>query len=98
MFFPSQLFCVVVLLLKIFDKCKFKDLIAIVFILFYLSITYSESILRASVMFILFKLNKKLKVSNINIMILTLIIALLIDIHIIFKMIPTIFFYNTVLL
>ena len=73
-------------ILKIFDKCKFKDLIAIVFILFYLSITYSESILRASVMFILFKLNKKLKVSNINIMILTLIIALLIDIHIIFKM------------
>ncbi len=73
-------------ILKIFGKCKFKDLIAIVFILFYLSITYSESILRASVMFILFKLNKKLKVSNINIMILTLIIALLIDIHIIFKM------------
>ena len=73
-------------ILKIFDKCKFKDLIAIVFILFYLSITYSESILRASVMFILFKLNKKLKLPNINIMILTLIIALLIDIHIIFKM------------
>ena len=73
-------------ILKIFDKCKFKDLIAIVFILFYLSITYSESILRASVMFILFKLNKKLKLSNINIMILTLIIALLIDKYIIFKM------------
>ena len=73
-------------ILKIFDKCKFKDLIAIVLILFYLSITYSESILRASVMFILFKLNKKLKLPNINIMILTLIIALLIDIHIIFKM------------
>ena len=73
-------------ILKIFDKCKFKDLIAIVFILFYLSITYSESILRASVMFILFKLNKKLKLPNINIMILTLIIALLINIHIIFKM------------
>ena len=62
-------------ILKIFDKCKFKDLIAIVFILFYLSITYSESIL-----------NKKLKLPNINIMILTLIIALLINIHIIFKM------------
>ena len=73
-------------ILKIFDKCKFKDLIAIVFILFYLSITYSESILRASVMFILFKLNKKLKLPNINIMILTLIIALLIDKYIIFKM------------
>ena len=73
-------------ILKIFDKCKFKDLIAIVLILFYLSITYSESILRASVMFILFKLNKKLKLPNINIMILTLIIALLINIHIIFKM------------
>ena len=73
-------------ILKIFDKCKFKDLIAIVLILFYLSITYSESILRASVMFILFKLNKKLKLSNINIMILTLIIALLIDKYIIFKM------------
>ena len=73
-------------ILKIFDKCKFKDLIAIVLILFYLSITYSESILRASVMFILFKINKKLKLPNINIMILTLIIALLIDIHIIFKM------------
>ena len=72
-------------ILKIFDKCKFKDLIAIVFILFYLSITYSESILRASVMFILFKLNKKLKLPNINIMILTLIIALLIDKYIIFK-------------
>ena len=72
-------------ILKIFDKCKFKDLIAIVFILFYLSITYSESILRASVMFILFKLNKKLKLPNINIMILTLIIALLINIHIIFN-------------
>lgn len=73
-------------ILKIFDKCKFKDLIAIVLILFYLSITYSESILRASVMFILFKLNKKLKLPNINIMILTLIIALLIDKYIIFKM------------
>ena len=73
-------------ILKIFNKCKFKDLIAIIFILFYLSITYSESILRASVMFILFKLNKKLKVPNINIMILTLIIALLIDKYIIFKM------------
>ena len=73
-------------IIKIFDKCKFKDLIAIVLILFYLSITYSESILRASVMFILFKLNKKLKLPNINIMILTLIIALLINIHIIFKM------------
>ena len=73
-------------ILKIFNKCKFKDLIAIVFILFYLSITYSESILRASVMFILFKLNKKLKLPNINIMILTLIIALLIDKYIIFKM------------
>ena len=73
-------------ILKIFNKYKFKDLIAIIFILFYLSITYSESILRASVMFILFKLNKKLKLPNINIMILTLIIALLIDKYIIFKM------------
>ena len=73
-------------ILKLFDKSKFKDIIAIIFILFYLAITYSESILRASIMFILFKFNKRLKLSNINIMILTLIISLLIDKYIIFKM------------
>ena len=76
------------ILLKIFQKFKYKDIIVIIVLLLYMFLTdFSPSILRAGILFILLFLNKKLnlKISTINIMLLLLIIVIIIDPFIINK-------------
>ena len=92
----SHLFCISgmhvsllsFLLLKIFNKYKFKNIIVIFFLLFYMFLTnFSPSVLRAGIFFILLLLNKKL---NLNIktsylMLILLSICIFIDPFIIYK-------------
>lgn len=76
------------ILLKIFDKFKFKNLLVMFFIIFYMFLTdFSPSILRAGIFFILLFFNKKfnLKISNINLMFILLFICIFIDPFIIYK-------------
>lgn len=76
------------ILLKILKRFKFKYLIVILFLLFYMFLTnYSPSILRAGVMFILLYINKKfnLKIKTINIMVILLFLLVLINPKIIFE-------------
>ena len=76
------------IILKIFDKFKYKNIIVILVLLFYMFLTdYSPSILRSGIFFILLFINKKynLKISNINLMLLLLSICIFIDPFIIYK-------------
>jgi len=75
-------------LMKVLKKYKFKDIITILFIIFYMFITnYSPSILRAGIFFIILILNKKYKlnINIINLMLLSLFILIIIDPYIIYK-------------
>ena len=75
-------------LLKIFNKFRFKNILVLLTILFYMFLTdFSPSILRSGIFFILLFLNKKfkLKISNINMMIILFSICLFIDPFIIYK-------------
>lgn len=75
-------------LLKIFNKFRFKNILVLLTILFYMFLTdFSPSILRSGIFFILLFLNKKfkLKISNINLMIILFSICLFIDPFIIYK-------------
>lgn len=77
-----------VIILKIFDKFKFKNLLVSFVILFYMFLTsFSPSILRAGIFFILLLLNKKfnLNMTNINLMFILLAICMFIDPFIIYK-------------
>jgi len=77
-----------VIILKIFDKFKFKNIIVVSILLFYMFLTdFSPSILRAGIFFILLLLNKKLnlKIRNIDLMLILLSICLFIDPFVIYK-------------
>ena len=68
-------------------KCEYQNVIVIIFLLFYLSITnYSASLIRSIVFFILLKLNKKydLNINTKNILVFTICILLLYNPYIIF--------------
>ena len=76
------------IILKILDKFKFKHFIVLLIIIFYMFLTnFQPSIIRAGIMYVLIYINKlfKLKINNINLMILLLSISLLIDNKIIYK-------------
>ena len=76
------------ILLKIFDKFKFKNLLVMFFIIFYMFLTdFSPSILRAGIFFILLFFNKKfnLKISNVELMLILFPICIFIDPFIIYK-------------
>ena len=76
------------ILLKVFDKFKFKNLLVMFVIIFYMFLTdFTPSILRAGIFFILLFFNKKfnLKISNINLMFILLSICMFIDPFIIHK-------------
>lgn len=76
------------IILKIFDKFKYKDLLVIVVLIFYMFLTnFSPSILRAGLLFILIFINTKLKlrISTINIMLILLSILIIINPYIIYK-------------
>ena len=76
------------ILLKLFNKFKFKNLLVMCIIIFYMFLTdFSPSILRAGIFFILLFFNKKfnLKISNINLMFILFSICLFIDPFIIYK-------------
>ena len=77
-----------IILLKIFDKFKFKNLLVMFVIVFYMFLTdFTPSILRAGIFFILLFLNKKfnLKISNIDLMFILPSICIFIDPFIIYK-------------
>ena len=77
-----------VILLKIFNKFKCKNILVIFFLIFYMFLTdFSPSILRAGIMFILLYINKRLnlKISTVNLMFILLTILIIIDKYIIFK-------------
>ncbi len=72
---------------KLVNKLKHKDLIVIIFLLFYVTITnFSASILRTIIFFIILKLNKKLdlNISTKNSLLLTLYIIMIYNPLIIF--------------
>jgi len=76
------------IILKVFDKFKFKNILVMFIILFYMFLTdFSPSILRAGIFYIILTINKKLnlKISNINLMILLLSICIFIDPYILNK-------------
>lgn len=76
------------IILKILDKFRFKHFIVLLIIIFYMFLTnFQPSIIRAGIMYLLIYINKlfKLKINNINLMILLLSISLLIDNKIIYK-------------
>lgn len=76
------------IILKIFDKIKIKNIILTIVILFYMFLTnYSPSILRSGIFFIILLLKKKFKINinNIHLMILLLSICIFIDPYIIYK-------------
>ena len=76
------------IILKLFNKSKYKYLIVIFILIFYMFLTdFSPSIIRAGILFILLYLNKKfdLKLSNTKLMIILLIICIFIDPFIIKK-------------
>ena len=76
------------LILKLFDKFKHKYLILFSFLLFYMFLTdFSPSILRASILFFLLFIKKKFKlnINNIYLMLILLIICIIIDPYIMFK-------------
>ena len=75
------------LIYKLVNKLKHKDLIVIIFLLFYVTLTnFSASILRTIIFFIILKLNKKLdlNISTKNALILTLSIIMIYNPLIIF--------------
>ena len=77
-----------IILLKLFNKFRYKNLIVAFCILFYMFLTnFSPSILRAGIFFLLLLINKKykLKISNVNLMLILLIICIIIDPFIIHK-------------
>ena len=76
------------IILKILDKFRFKHFVVLLIIIFYMFLTnFQPSIIRAGIMYVLIYINKlfKLKINNINLMILLLSISLLIDNKIIYK-------------
>ena len=76
------------IILKIFNKYKFKNVIVAFVIIFYMFLTdFSPSILRAGIFFILILLNKglNLKLNNILLMLLLLAICIFVDPFIIYK-------------
>jgi len=75
------------LILKIFKKYKYKDILVLLIILFYMFLTFSPSILRAGILFILLFIKKefKLNINNTNLMIILLGICILFDPFIIYK-------------
>ena len=77
-----------VIFIKLLDKVKIKDIVIVFLVIFYMFLAnYSSSILRAGIFYILILINKKykLKISNINLMILLLSICIFIDPFIIYK-------------
>ena len=77
-----------VLVLKLFNKFKFKNIIVSIIIVFYMFLTdFSPSILRAGIFFIILLLKKKynINISNYKLMILLLSICIFIDPFIIYK-------------
>ena len=76
------------IILKIFNKFKFKNILVTIIIIFYMFLTnFSPSIMRAGIFFILLLINKKLNlnINNIGIMLILLSICILIDPYIIYK-------------
>lgn len=76
------------ILLKIFDKFKFKNILVMFVIIFYMFLTdFTPSILRAGIFFILIFFNKKfnLKISNVELMLILFPICIFIDPFIIHK-------------
>ncbi len=76
------------IILKLFDKIKIKNIITIVIILFYMFLTnFSPSILRSGIFFIMLLIKKKYKINinNTHLMILLLSICIFIDPFIIKK-------------
>ena len=77
------------IILKILKKFKFKNIVVILFLLLYMFLTsFSPSILRSGIMYILLYINKRLKlnISTINLMYILLSILIIIDPYIIYKM------------
>ncbi len=76
------------IILKIFCKFKYKNILVILILMFYMFLTdFSPSILRAGIFFILLYIKKKfkLKISNINLMLILLSILIIFDPYIIYK-------------
>ena len=76
------------LILKVFDKFKYKNFILIFFVIFYMFLTdFSPSIMRTGIFLILLLINKKfkLKIDNKYLMFILLGICILIDPYVIFK-------------
>jgi len=78
---------ITLLLIKILKNIKYKELIAVLFVIFYMFLTASVSIIRAGVLYILFFINKKanLKLDKMRIMSLVLFVSVIIDPYIITK-------------
>lgn len=75
-------------ILKVLKKFKIKYFISILFILFYLILTdFSPPILKSGIFFILLIINKEMKfnINIINIMLFSLILSIIIDPYIIYK-------------
>ena len=76
------------LILKLFNKVKFKNIILVFFVIFYMFLTdFSPSIMRTGIFLILLLINKKFKlnIDNKFLMIILLCICILIDPYVIFK-------------
>ena len=79
---------ITLLIYKIFNKSKYKEMIVAIIILIYIFLAnFSPSIMRAGIFFILLILNKKLKleISNVYLMLILLSICIFIDPFIIYK-------------
>ncbi|MBQ1812345.1 MAG: DNA internalization-related competence protein ComEC/Rec2 [Bacilli bacterium] len=79
---------ITLLIYKIFNKSKYKEMIVAIIILIYIFLAnFSPSIMRAGIFFFLLILNKKLKleISNVYLMLILLSICIFIDPFIIYK-------------